>query len=511
MYFQTPKLAIGTFPTTYTYLNTIFDGDQPIVLTSKHTVTNTITAPDDYLSLLQPSESMTAIHDTNTYYSTVALTKTVHDNDQTKLISTDTVFTQIVITESLPSKMTSVMTSYVAFDVDDPLSNDVNDLATTDVVKTYYITYTYLNTLLDNGSAVVRMNVSTSSDIVTEKLYLYSKRTEAVHATTPPQPIETKPSKSFDSFNIYATKTYLTTFTYFTTLLQVNSDNQHASSTVIDSHTSVVENVITESIPHSLFPTESLSSYYSAVKTGKNPNGIVTVATLLEGHTLEATAIAPTAASIIMSSTISTSFVDKDVEENDYDNQISDDVEAQPSDQVNSYGQQQQQQHQNKIEKIDNQVNDLIGSFNLNRLTAFGPVFNALTGLIQHNFVKNSNENNITIVKNLRNETVIVQDENGQNIVPAALSDISGRNPIYIPVGGIAEEGYESAESQNVDLSKLNSFVAPLPPPVKWINDHGEQNQQLVIGKPTRESPLLNGGISISPGDVITANSDVIM
>lgn len=496
---QTPKLAIGTFPTTYTYLNTIFDGDQPIVLTSKHTVTNTITAPDDYLSLLQPSESVTAIHDTNTYYSTVALTKTIHDDDQTKLISTDTVFTQIVITESLPSKMTSIMTSYVAFDVDDPLNNDLKDLATTDVVKTYYITYTYLNTLLDQGSMIVQTNVSTSSDIVTEKLYLYSKRTEAVQATAPPHVIDTKPSKPFDSINIYATKTYLTTFTYFTTLLQVNSNDRHGSSTVVDSHTNIVENVITESIPNSLFPTESLSSYYSAIQTAKNPNGIITLATLLEGQTLEVTAIVPSEP-MKMSST--TKFLNNLVEESVNDNIIPDDasVEAQPATGNTNGG-----LHNTKIEKVENQVSDLIGSFNLNSLTAFGPMFNALTGLIQNNFAKNSNEKNSTHLRNVRNGTTIIKDEKGDSIVPAALSDISGRNPIYIPVGGVTDEDIESAESQNIQHPLLNSFVPPSPPSVKWINDNGKQ--ELVIGKP---SPLL-GGIAISPGDVITANSDVII
>lgn len=485
-------MAIGTFPTTYTYLNTIFDGDQPIVLTSKHTVTNTITAPDDYLSLLQPSESVTAIHDTNTYYSTVALTKTIHDDDQTKLISTDTVFTQIVITESLPSKSTSVMTSYIAFDVDDPLSNDFKEhLATTDVVKTYYVTYTYLNTLLDNGSVTVRTNVSTASDIVTEKLYLYSKRTEAVHATTPPQGIDTKPSKPFDSINIFATKTYLTTFTYFTTLLQVNSNDRHGSSTVVDSHTNIVENVITESIPNSLFPTESLSSYYSAVQTAKNPNGIVTIATLLEGQTLEVTAIAPSEP-IQMSSTTATNVADKVVVEDVEENLISDSesAESQAAPVHTTNGGQQN----TKIEKVDNQVGDLIGSFNLNSLTAFGPMFNALTGLIQNNFAKNSNDRNATNLKNGRNETFVLKDAKGESVVPAALSDVSGRNPIYIPV---SDDDIDSAESQNIQLPSLNSFVPPSPPSVKWINDKGKHSQELVIGKP---SPLLNA-ISISPGE----------
>lgn len=46
---------------------TVLDGDQPVVITSQRTVTNTITAPEDYLSILQPSEPQTTLFETNTY------------------------------------------------------------------------------------------------------------------------------------------------------------------------------------------------------------------------------------------------------------------------------------------------------------------------------------------------------------------------------------------------------------------------------------------------------------
>lgn len=81
----------------------------------------------------------------------------------------------------------------------------------TDLMKTYYITYTYYNTFLEKGSTVVRTNVATSTDVVLEKAPA-KKTTKTATVNPTPEPIQ-----------IFATKTYLTTFTYFTTLLQVNS------------------------------------------------------------------------------------------------------------------------------------------------------------------------------------------------------------------------------------------------------------------------------------------------
>lgn len=80
----------------------------------------------------------------------------------------------------------------------------------TDVMKTYYITYTYYNTFLEKGSTVVRTNVATSTDVVLEKVPV-KKTTKTTMVNPTPEPIQ-----------IFATKTYLTTFTYFTTLLQVS-------------------------------------------------------------------------------------------------------------------------------------------------------------------------------------------------------------------------------------------------------------------------------------------------
>lgn len=109
---------------------------------------------------------------------------------------------QLIITESAPPpRPISVETTLTAL--------DENESPSPDITKTYFITYTYYNTFLEKDSTVIKTNVATSTDYVLEKA---PKKTsiKTVPANQTPDPIQ-----------IYATKTYLTTFTYFTTLLQV--------------------------------------------------------------------------------------------------------------------------------------------------------------------------------------------------------------------------------------------------------------------------------------------------
>lgn len=127
---QTPHLAVGIFHTTYTYYNTLVaasvppvpapplpaDGHQrptatappPVVLTTRHTVTNTLTAPDDYLSvlLLQPSRPPLA-HTAHTYVTRIVRTEMLPAG-ATRLV-TDT-HTQVVVTESLPAAVWATAT-----------------------------------------------------------------------------------------------------------------------------------------------------------------------------------------------------------------------------------------------------------------------------------------------------------------------------------------------------------------------------------------------------------------
>lgn len=112
-----------------------------------------------------------------------------------------------------------------------------------EVLKTYYVTYTYSSTFLDHGSTVVRTTVATSAEVVTEKVPGHRKTaiktsssTETKASTestttlaTPAVPeitdvTETQTiSANVEPIQIFATRTYLTTYTYFTTLLLVRS------------------------------------------------------------------------------------------------------------------------------------------------------------------------------------------------------------------------------------------------------------------------------------------------
>ncbi|KAJ8963665.1 hypothetical protein NQ314_005456 [Rhamnusium bicolor] len=570
---QYPNLSVGVFHTTYTYLNTILDGEQPLVVSSKHTVTNTVTAPDNYLSFLKPSETISAIKDTNTYYSTVALEKTLYDGDKSSVVSTNEVVTQVVITESIPPRATSVMTSYIALDMEHPNTSSLS-YTTTDVVKTYFVTYTYYNTITENGKPVINTNISTSSDVVTEKLYLYPKKTvNNILNTTPTANAEKKKHKidlSGENFHILATKSYFTTFTHFTTLLQ--EDNLE-TPTVISSRTRVIENIVTETIDHNLLDKKYLNILRNEFKEGSN--SITKLATLQDGQKLEIIAIAnenkekikPTKVlpiektnvpdttiiseklnlvsstpSVITGSTII--FVDDDPFAQLATPTLTSESKTATSSIKNNLGSllsseivkntkistavnkskrstktklktqanvirptstksvNQQNTSTNKLKVQTNQATKIakpvapaadllgLGSININSLQALTPVLNAMAGLIKTNLKSNRrNDANITTTTTPKTK---LNPKTDNHFVPAA--DIQNRSPIYIPVGGLTDD-FEIAESQNIAT-------------FDWVDPPSKDQMP---GKTTHETPLLNGGIPISPGEVITANSDVIV
>lgn len=453
------------------------DGEQPLVVTSQHTVTNTITAPEDYLSILQPSEPSATLFETNTYYSTMVLTKTLSDSDVSKIISTTDVVRQVVITELLPSKRTSVMTSYIAIDADgnkspaeksDILSSPF--LLETDVVKTYFVTYTYYNTYLKDGSTIVKTNVSTSSDIVTEKLYIYptkrppSSQSTSITRNAIPIRIESlensigqdEPTYNDEyqsnelmneslrqTINVYATKTFMTTFTYFTTLLQgpsntdaINSatisldDDENGNerlSTVVNSHTRVIENIVTESIPINFLPSSAVHKFKLLFfgdeqhHSQLRDNRYTTVATLIGGQALEITAVKNTidpttkrkeSHNMMQTTALNSQNLDSSESEseeqlieidntkneldNDQESAGTSDVEvlaANPSIESNNNNNNYEpspalKTNNTKIIKTTaaSPVSNLIGSINFNGLKVLRPMIDAVAGLINTNF-----------------------------------------------------------------------------------------------------------------------------
>lgn len=554
--FQYPNLSVGIFPTTYTYFNTIMDGEQPLVVQSKHTVRNTVTAPDDYLSLLHPSEKASAVRDTNTYYSTVTLEKTLVEGDETKVVNTEEVVTQVVITESVPPKATSVMTSYIALDVEDPNPSQ-NDITTTDVIKTYYITYTYHDTLTKNGHTYVQTNISTSTDVVTEKLYLHPKKTSA-----PAKIISTAPisgENEFNEFEILATKTYLTTFTSRTTMLSEKPDG--SEETVVSSRFRIVENVMTETVDPTLLEKKYLNSVRKEIR-GVEPltkiatiNGLQMEVVFIPKETIKPTSvlpiektkmpeligtIQPSTPNIITGSTIV--FVDEDDDpfklaaseptpvivsskvaktttlKNNLNSLLSSEIVNKPSKNSKRHTNKEtiisskpststttskvhrdppkKKPVNNKVTRPANPVSDLLGlgSININRLT---PVLNVMADLLQNNLKKPKKNDTISTTTHKPTARIPENIRPKAPMKPPQLVDNQNR-PIYIPVGGFTD--IEVAESQNIATFQINEQVP-------W----SDAKHEALIGKLTHESPLLNGGIPISPGEIITANSDVIV
>lgn len=160
------------------------------------------------------------------------------------------------------------------------------------MAKTYYITYTYYNTYLEKDSTVVKTNIATSSDIVYEKAGSKKTSTKSHSVSATPEPIQ-----------IFATKTYLTTYTYFTTLLQVRilstlyvipkkaefftlfytfqAGSKGETSTTVSSRTQIVENVITESIAPSLLDAGYMNALMTTSQHSDTLKNVVTGSTII--------------------------------------------------------------------------------------------------------------------------------------------------------------------------------------------------------------------------------------
>lgn len=546
----------------------------------------------------------------------MVLTKTLTDNDISKVISTTDIVKQVVVTELLPSKSTSVMTSYIAIDAegnespadkDDILGSPL--LSATDIVKTMFVTYTYFNTYLINGSTIERTNVSTTSAIATEKLYIFptTKRMPSPQTTTRNAlPIRIEPLENSigpddhdysnelmndelrQTVNIYATKTLATTFTFITTLLQgPSTDGSNGAtsvhddyggeplSTVITSNTRVVENIVTESIPMKFLPSTAVHRLKllffgdeNVHPQMKNENKFTTLATLIGGQAIEITAVRDTIdpttkikdtesqSTLSYESGQTSSSGESGIEVDNTKNELENDqeaagsidseaIETHPSHSVSNSVELNPLKNTTKIIKTQTQspVTNFIDSINLNGLRVIQPMIEAVAGLIKPMM----NWNNDTIPSNTQvisvhhtspypmytpqfngnpsgnlppipdyienyatntNQTLETIPQPPSTIEPAKGH---ARNPIYIPVNG-------NGNKESYDIENLTP-VNFLPPE---IIDHSESSNEIgqtnlnvnpnANANPSTKNkvPIIDGGIPISPGDVITANSDVI-
>lgn len=358
----------------------------------------------------------------------------------------------------------------------------------TDVIKTYYVTYTYYNTIQDKDSTVVKSDISISSDVVTEKY---------IPVPTKMDEIQTTSTDGKLPIHLYATKTYLTTFTYFTTLLKDN-DGKNPSGTQVKSRSKIVQNVVTESLNASIFNSNYLSSLSSSVQNEKIP--ITATATLENGQRIEFTAMndaLPIEQNVInlTPSVLAPHETEKPViQENGNKlienpketikpssvSKVSQKTEVQKPPKKNPPSKSEQKIPVNSIPSVKPENSNVGGMIDFGKigssLTALKPVINAVAGIIQNN---------------LKNEQKTKNAQVSQKSTPKPIKQEStSRAPIYIPVGGLADSvGSETIQYPDTD----------------------QRHPHVGIARPPVDASLLSGGIPISPGELITTNSDVII
>ena len=446
------------------------DDDIPIVATSKHIVVNTITAADDYLRMIQPSPSAVPVYETNTYYSTVDFSKTINDEETTKVINTKDVITQVIVTESLPHGQ--------------PISQLIDQSEEDELLPSDY------------GNDAEEQN--------------YIRKTNAIDVN--PTRIDQRPAgNTIIPLHLYATKTYLTTFTYFTTLLQNAAGNDGEISTTVDSHTRVIENVITESIASSMIPMNVLSSISKNLFDSEK-NDLKTRIVLNNGQKLEITA-----ANILKPVDYATATKLAAVESNDLEvaaNDVSPASVLLSSEEAENFVSDPAASEENIIAqqppiKLPSskprpkpvssntgpsslKIPSLLNSISMPNFSALGPVINAMAGLLQTNFGSQS-------ITKVLPPAPLIQPLPPTRYRPNAVDQ--ERLPQPLPLF--------SQESQELILSQTDGKnTHPLYIPVRGDPNHSNSGE---IHHHHHQHQMMGSGIAISPGDVITANSDVIV
>ncbi|KRF99817.1 uncharacterized protein Dwil_GK13615 [Drosophila willistoni] len=544
---RTPELVVGVFPTTYHYFNTILDTDHeeedvhnalPIVITSKYTILNTVTGPEDYISYLQPSELATPTQDTNTYFSRIAFTKTLQnelDSDTPKILITENILTQVIVTESLPSRGALARKSSSAM----PYSHNDTDLQIY-ATKTVLTTLTFYKTNLDD--------LNTRTALATPPVLSSQTTRQPEHAND-----VNKLSAQFQ--------------------------------------TRVIENIVTNTVDSSLLRPELISRFRAELlqKKGKtHPNVIVTVATLLGGQTLRITAVnapkdpllkptsitksrkrtttaedikskptikpskknsiepyqtndqkshTPIQTSSIKRTRVQENLVQTQVQSHSHPSSDGDQIVAESEDK--DVYVRPSSELQPSTDSMAIPVQQFLGSFDLKRLR---PMLNVMANLLQKNIVNRHRTQSLSVA-------TLPKDSIDEAKNPSITANFDGPAPVYIPLKisengpghftttilpildgnqhahPLSNEDRLADTSDSANVKKLTAHSLHIHPPnLQFPQLTAEENllqQNLKNVSHYRfpfsntadpyHSSLLSKDIPIRPGEIITANADIII
>ncbi|XP_034139378.1 uncharacterized protein LOC117590645 [Drosophila guanche] len=513
-------------PITYHFLTTLAKDktqQMPIVITSKIPSLNPISGPHNYTHFLHPSDDATPPQNTNTYISENFLTKTVKDElKKLNTVSSKDFLSQVAITEPMTTSI--------------PIAP----------------TFSKIKIKSNTKKTGMFLDEDLNTDFATE--LISQEEQSAVH--------------------IFSTKTFFTTLTFYTTFIN-NSisgislhdpipipmtvyenknrtdlfEHHEYTNAKYDYETQVIENIITNTVASSLLRPELVSMFSTELmrKKGKNDrNIIVTMATLLDGQTMQVTAmktvtklatsqkyvledIQPTvnlhtnhgqktkAISTEKSYTINKISV-KSTEGIQMSPQTDEDLSLSESENLDFYPEPYIETNplgQTALVKLPvySTVSQIIGPLTLEK---FRPMLNVMADLIKKNI---ANRHRSDHMRQTYNEGNLKNSVATTNVNHMSIRTVE--RPVYIPLQETVKYDFLSWHSydginNNDGLVDINAVSKSN---IKSIRKHNSNHQavknvsfprQAENSKKTYGSSLLRTGIPISPGEVITANADVI-
>lgn len=384
-----------------------------------------------------------------------------------------------------------------------------SDPGTIDVTKTYFVTYTYFSTYVENDETKVSSHVSVSTDIAVETFTIRGKKTSGVAPS--PTSVSITPTKTTDT-KVESDKLNGAHYEKLSSEFPDESENSIATPELEkndDQLTAASGDLIDEWYEKfKIKPTTENEVSKTRLKTKTTiKHKLKTKTTTKTTTSLPVDPTSTYSTSVVMTSTVTPQG-----------------TTLMPGDQVIViYG---ENGHTSMIPLTDPakkkqkngtevQVSDMLslGALGINSINVLGPMFNAMADMLK-------NHQKDALKK--RNDTVQAPSKKTPNTNPllSFMSNLSSgeaknpktttttqRAPLYIPVGSFAEDA---------DSSESESRISILPKPEKWVQEKWPPNPTHHLDKNRRthdNSPIphLEGGIPISPGQVITTNSDVII
>jgi hypothetical protein len=238
--YMDPPLEVKTQVTKFTYYNTLYYGDKPLVLSTEEVVSNLATIPKDHSGPSKASIASSPL-ETKTYFSTYVFYKTVVEDEVEKVLSTEEVITQVVVTQVLDDVEVeaSLPEEKSPEDFLDPtfLESSIAYTEGPEITKTYFTTFTYMTTALVGDKTVINSDVVIKSEIVKEPFDVSSPVVNFDAASQTPGALAQEKEQNSDE--VLATRTYYVSYTYLSTILDgslttVSSNVEVSSSIVVE-------------------------------------------------------------------------------------------------------------------------------------------------------------------------------------------------------------------------------------------------------------------------------------